>query len=61
MAAELADEAQATSLAFTAIINDMTDFTATFQLFAAKQGVADQELIDSLNANITVLTGQISE
>lgn len=61
MAGALAAEAQDTAQAFTSLINSMTDFTATFQLFSAKQGAADQQLIDSLNANITALMEQIQQ
>ncbi|KAJ6492386.1 hypothetical protein DFH09DRAFT_1104868 [Mycena vulgaris] len=53
MAGALAAEAKATSRAFTSIINNMND--------SPKQGDSDQQLIDSLNANITALMGQIQQ
>ncbi|KAJ7758698.1 hypothetical protein B0H16DRAFT_1820800 [Mycena metata] len=60
MSTSLADAAQATSQAFTDIINSMNAFTSTFQNFAAKQEDADQKMIAQLKGDIASLQAQIA-
>ncbi|KAJ6599533.1 hypothetical protein B0H10DRAFT_1959055 [Mycena sp. CBHHK59/15] len=59
MADDLAAEAEATSEAFTDIINAMTDFTATFSRFAAEEDAMDQQMLDFLLDNIASLKQEI--
>ncbi|KAJ6529388.1 hypothetical protein B0H19DRAFT_1083131 [Mycena capillaripes] len=60
LADSLGDAAQATSEAFTELINSMNAFTSTFQTFALKQQAADQQMIDQLNSDIASLKAQIA-
>jgi hypothetical protein len=60
MADALADAAQVTAEAFTALNNSINAFTATFKTFAVAQKIADQNMIDQLNAAISDLQTKIA-
>ncbi|KAJ7270538.1 hypothetical protein C8J57DRAFT_1716576 [Mycena rebaudengoi] len=59
MADTLASQAQNTSEAFSAIIDALTDFTATFQLFAVNQSSVDQGALDTLTSDVIALKASI--